>query len=467
MRLLPVLTAIFLSVTIHLTGQVFIRLDSIPAYTPVNDDIYIAGNFNGWNPGDPNYLLEKDSLQKWHILLGTQPEGTVIEYKFTRGSWGTVEKGINGEEIPNRTFTFGNGDTLNLVVWNWADAGGGNSTAQPNVVVLEEEFFMPQLNRNRTIRAYLPPDYESSGKNYPVIYMHDGQNLFDDYTAFAGEWHVDETLNDLFDEGYPVPIIIGIDNGGEHRIDEYTPWPNSQYGGGQGELYTQFIIETLKPWVDSTLRTKPEREFTGIWGSSLGGLISHYIFLSHSDVFGFAGIFSPSYWFSDSVWDFTHNAVIQFPARIYQATGSLEGNQMTTQTEQMHDTLLTKGFSSENLFTVIRSGAGHIETFWAGEFSEAFLWLTANWAGIGDNLNTGNKVVLFPNPVRDKINAAFLAGFEPRRIIVRSLDGKVVLDKELNESHGTDISMIPDGVYLVTFKGKNLTVTRKIVKCSR
>jgi predicted alpha/beta superfamily hydrolase len=127
---------------------------------------------------------------------------------------------------------------------------------------MDENFFMPQLNRSRRIWLYLPPAYETSGLSYPVMYMHDGQNLFDVLTAYSGEWEVDEALNTLASQGHKVPIVVGIDNGGTNRIGEYTPWSNPDYGGGDGDLYIRFIVETLKPYIDQHYRTLSDRSNT-------------------------------------------------------------------------------------------------------------------------------------------------------------------------------------------------------------
>ncbi len=263
-----------------LHSQVTFIIDSLPAYTPPQDTIYIAGNFNGWDPGDTAYVLSKNEDQKWYITLDSATEGTMIQFKFTRGSWETVEKGAQGEELGNRLFTYGNGDTVHVIIYNWAQGGGGGSTAADNVSVMADNFEMPQLGRTRRIWLYLPPDYATSGTDYPVLYMHDGQNLFDDSTSAYGEWHVDETLNTLYDQGSRVPIVVGIENGGEYRQAEYTPWEHPPYDGGDGDLYMEFIVQTLKPYIDLNYRTLPGRDYTGIMGSSLGGFISHYGALS-------------------------------------------------------------------------------------------------------------------------------------------------------------------------------------------
>ena len=149
------------------------------------------------------------------------------------------------------------------------------STASKNVSIIEKEFIIPELNNiSHKIWVYLPPNYDQSSKKYPVIYMHDGQNLFDNATSYIGEWEVDETLNELFNKTGKGFIVVGIENGGEERINEYTPWKNEKYGGGKGEIYIDFLVNTLKPYIDVTYRTKPQQKHTGLIGSSLGGLIS-------------------------------------------------------------------------------------------------------------------------------------------------------------------------------------------------
>jgi len=153
----------------------------------------------------------------------------------------------------------------------------------------------PQLETIKKIWLYLPIDYsKSNDKKYSVIYMHDAQNLFDKSTAYAGEWRIDE----LMDSIKAKVIIVGIEHGNDKRMDELTPFSNLKYGGGKGDLYLDFIVSTLKPYVDSTYRTKKDPTNTIIFGSSLGGLISFYALLKYPNVFGKAGVFSPSYWFN-------------------------------------------------------------------------------------------------------------------------------------------------------------------------
>lgn len=383
MKKLTFLFSILLCSLFSMAAQVTIIVTSIPQNTPAGENIYIAGNFNGWDPGDPaSVLIENGQGQPQIILEGTGG----IEFKFTRGSWETVEGNENGQYLPNRTFTFGSTDTLELQILSWEDQGGGNHTAAENVVIMDEDFPMPQFSRTRRIWLYLPPDYETSGKNYPVLYMHDGQNLFDAATSFAGEWEVDETLNLIFAAGKEVPIVVGIDNGGGDRIDEYTPWPNSNYGGGDGALYAKFIVETLKPYIDANYRTKPEQPFTGVMGSSLGGLISHYIADKYQGVFNKAGVFSPSYWFNDSIYDFTYLAGKQQPVKFYIMGGTAESGGLVQEMNDMADTLKAVGFTENEMLVKTVQGGQHNEQLWRQEFKQAYEWLFLdNSSVVSDN----------------------------------------------------------------------------------
>lgn len=457
------LTSLFYIIFFSLTAQVTFVVDSLPDYTPPEDMLYIAGDFQGWDPGNPEFVLEKNTDDKWTITLDSTTSGTSIHFKFTRGDWARVEKGEFGEEIPDREFTYGNGDTVSIIIFNWADAGsGGNSTAAENVSIMDEAFYMPQLDRERRIWVYLPPDYDNSEDNYPVIYMHDGQNLFDTYTAFAGEWEVDETLNALFDQGYFVPIVVGIDNGGEERINEYTPWPNVQYGGGQGSLYIEFIVETLKPFIDENYRTLPGRESTAIWGSSLGGLISHYGVLKYQEVFSKAGIYSPSYWFSDLVWTFTADMGIQDELMLYQMTGSLEGGTMVSNTWLMDELLTNLGLDDEGLSTSITEGGEHNEQLWREDFEAAYLWLFHSFANSVED-HTVKNLQIYPNPAGEKVSIPLVLN-QADKVFVYTISGVKKQLINASQHHSIDVSEFKTGLYFLEVINEETIYRGKFVK---
>jgi predicted alpha/beta superfamily hydrolase len=266
------------------------------------------------------------------------------------------------------------GENVFLDVLRWKTFSQSVSTASSNVFVMDSMFYMPQFDRHRMIRIYLPPGYQDATERYPVLYMHDGQNLFDQATSFSGEWAVDELFDRLHSEGKKVPIVVGIDNGGEHRIAEYTPWKNERHGGGDGERYAKFIVETLKPYVDLHYRSLPDRKNTVVAGSSLGGLISFYLILQHSETFGMAAVFSPSFWFSRDVYDFA-GMKRKHPARIYMLGGTNESEHLVSQMEEMMKTLRKSGFRKRELHLKVVEGGRHNEELWRTQLEESVYWL--------------------------------------------------------------------------------------------
>ena len=206
------------------------------------------------------------------------------------------------------------------------------------------------------------------------MYVHDGQNVFDVASSFSGEWQVDETLTDLENRGFETAIVVAIDNGGEHRINEYTTYTNDEHGGGEGEAYLQFIVETLKPKIDSNFRTLADAQHTVIMGSSLGGLISHYAHFKYPNVFGKLGSFSASYWFSDEYFTFTRECSTPVHSKIYLLAGLQEWDSASFSLK-MNALLINKGYTNKNLKMLTPADGQHAEWFWAREFEAAFLWL--------------------------------------------------------------------------------------------
>ena len=256
-----------------------------------------------------------------------------------------------------------------------APKGGARaSTAQPNVQVLAP-LAMPRLGRERALRLYLPPDYASSARRYPVLYMHDGQNLFDAATGFAGEWEVDETLNQLARDGGPELIVVGVDNGGEHRMQELAPYDNAEHGKAEGDAYLKFIVEVVKPYIDRHYRTRADRAHTAIMGSSLGGLISHYALLRYPQVFGKAGVFSPSYWYAPPLYAFTASNPPPRDSRWYFYAGGAEDEHMVQNLERMLGVLRGAGMPAGAMTTHVVPGAAHNEAAWRAEFPRAVVWL--------------------------------------------------------------------------------------------
>ena len=250
------------------------------------------------------------------------------------------------------------------------------STAQPNVSVLAPPLAMPGLDRNRTIRLYLPPSYASAAgaKRYPVIYMHDGQNLFDAATAYAGEWNVDETLNSLARSTGFEAIVVGIDNGGDKRMSELSPFANPYVGAAEGKAYLAFLVGVVKPMIDSRYRTLQDRDHTAIIGSSMGGLISHAALLWYPGVFGRAALFSTAYESADGFLDSVLSERLVPGTRVYLYAGGAESKRMVPETRRAAAAFASQ-LPAQDIALSIVAANGHNEAAWRAELGPAIRWL--------------------------------------------------------------------------------------------
>lgn len=371
-NLIRVIIWLFL-LTAEVSAQLTIKLDAIPAL-PSKPNIFIAGNFNGWNPGLASYSLKRDEAGGYSIAF-TPPVGN-LEFKFTMGSWATVETTAAGADITNRKFVYNGTPTdLHLSIAGWK--GAVVSTASPNVVLLNNQFPIASLNRTRAIWLYLPPSYQvDTTKRYPVVYMLDGQNLFDAALAYAGEWKVDESLDQWHQNEQRDFIVVGIANGESQRLNEYSPWVHPQYGGGEGSLFLQFITEELKPYIDAHYRTKKEAANTAIAGSSMGGLFSFFAGFQRPDVFSKIGAFSSSFWFSPMVYTWiAQQPLTSINNKVYLTAGTAEGSTQVADMLKMRDLLIQKGFDARYLKADTDAGKGHNESYWAEKFPVVLRWL--------------------------------------------------------------------------------------------
>ena len=250
-------------------------------------------------------------------------------------------------------------------------------TATENVKIISEKFEIPQLKTNRRVWIYLPKDYETSHKKYEVMYLQDAQNLFDDATSYAGEWQVDETLNKIFEKTGKSFIVVGIDNGGEKRIEERSPFKNAKYGGGNGDNYVKFIVENLKPYIDKNYRTKSCKKYTTIGGSSLGGLISVFAAVKYPKTFGKVLAFSSAFWFNDKDFnEFISSSKANLKhQKYYFIQGKHEDEDMEEQTKTVIENLKSKNVKPNNIFLKIDEDGKHNEMYWRREFEGAVLWL--------------------------------------------------------------------------------------------
>ncbi len=437
-------------------AQLTINL-SVPANTPISDSIFIAGTFNGWNAGSTTHRLTRQPNGTYSITL-PQGSGTML-FKFTRGNWQKVESTANGQNVGNRSYTWISGPAnLSLSVAGWLDltgGGGSSSTANAQVSVLSNNFFLPQLNRSRRLWLYLPPDYASQPqKRYPVIYMQDGQNLFDQTTSFSGEWQVDETLTALHQNGDYGAIVVGIDNGGSQRLNEYSPWVNAQYGGGQGAAYVDFLLNTLKPYVDSAYRTLSGPSNTLVMGSSMGGLISQYAHLREPQVFGKAGIFSPAFWFSNNSWLQPRTSPYRPGNKLYLLTGGSEGSNPQVQVAdvvRMRDSLQqASGYPAAALQYVLRPAGQHTESFWRAEFGAAYQWLTAQPTTAVEAPGRARPEV-WPNPSTRLFHFSAALSGDSVEGVIYSVDGRKIKSVTLQANSSFQLEGVPAGLYLLVF----------------
>ena len=246
----------------------------------------------------------------------------------------------------------------------------------PLIEVIEEEYEIPQLERKRRISALLPYNYYQAEKPYSVLYLNDGQNLFDEFAPF-GNWAIDTSLEYLASKGLDNVIVIAIDHGGEDRITEYMPYFNPRFGKGQGELYIGFLEDTLIPYVNKKYRVLTQREHTGIGGSSMGGLISLFAGLNHQNTFGKLMVFSPSLWIAPKIFQQAEHFHPELPTEMYIYAGGKESQNHMPNVLRFKKRLLEGKsiFNQIRLHLSFNPEGAHGESFWRDEFPKAMEWL--------------------------------------------------------------------------------------------
>lgn len=341
------------------------------------DHLFVAGNFNTWNPADSSYQLKPDESGISKITLSL-PAGN-YEYKFTRGNWQKGETDTAGTGTANRSLQLSSDTTIHIDILGWADdfklnqvAAEKNHSSSKNVKIMDTAFFIPQLKRSRRIWLYLPPDYATSKKRYGVLYMHDGQNLFDNATSYSGEWGVDEYLDSIFKKGKKEVIVVGIDNGLTKRMSEYNPWEFQNFGRGEGDRYVDFLVKTLKPYIDKHYRTLKDKPNTFIAGSSMGGLISLYAVLKYPEVYGAAGIFSPAFWTASGIDSAVIADAKKVHTKLFFYAGGKEGDSMVPDMKRVEKEI--KERSSSPMQEKIDENAHHNEAAWRKYFPDFYEW---------------------------------------------------------------------------------------------
>jgi len=376
-------SALFFGLLLSLSANSFAQykvtfLVKQPSLLHSMDHIYLTGNFNLWNPGDSSYLLHSSSSGISTITIPL-PAGN-YEYKFTRGSWQKGETDSAGKGIGNRSVTLNSDTTIHVNIEGWNDDFKQNNiaverkhTASPNVKIIDTAFYIPQLKRTRRIWIYLPPGYKNSAKRYGVLYMHDGQNLFDAATSYSGEWGVDEYLDSIFKKGKKEVVVVGIDNGLSKRMSEYNPWEFENFGKGEGDKYVDFLVKNLKPFIDTHYRTLNNKANTYIAGSSMGGLISLYAVLKYPNVFGGVGIFSPAFWTALGIDSTVIADVKNVNSKLFFYAGGKEGDSMIPDMKRIEKEI--KEGSKSTVKEIVHEDEHHNEVAWRKYFPDFYEWV--------------------------------------------------------------------------------------------
>lgn len=341
-----------------------------------NRPVYVVGNFNQWRIADQDYKMKAIAPGQFRLELPSDALPHILEYKYARGNWDYVELDTNGQERPNRKVSLQQGFSMDKVKKWRTDRFKFSADLLPKIEVIEEDFDIPGSIRTRRIAAILPFDYYQSNKQYPVLYLQDGQNLYDDYAPY-GNWAVDKRMAQLQADGQGDVIIIAIDHAMDKRIVEYTPHATkTKLGKGEGRQYIRFLAETLKPYIDSRFRTLSDWKNTGIGGSSMGGLVSIYAGLMYPNIYGRLMIFSPSLWVTPRIRFQLLNLKQPYAGRVYLYGGNKESETMVANLKRLQAALEAQDVDTKPVFKVSIDPQGkHNEAHWSKEFIPALKWL--------------------------------------------------------------------------------------------
>lgn len=380
-----------------------IVVDDIARIATPDHPMYLASNFGGWDPANPDFLMEQRSDGRWQIVFDKPERTGTLQFKFALGSWDFVETDPDGNDIDNRTLPKvdrsllapGVRPVIELEVPRFrspADIASGRQTTEYRDWDVTGTLRRLQVSGGagdaaglmRDLLIWLPPGYDNPGnakRHYPVIYMFDGQNLFEKVGGIPDEWHADETAQRLIESGEVEPfVIVGVPNAGPARVQEYLPFKTRLAITPAGDAFASWFMETVVPRVERTIRVSDRSDETGIGGSSLGAVIALYIASHHRDRFGLLLLESTSTFGPgarlpvDSSW----------PARVFIGVG---GHEMGTDPSRQEDNTrieqysrgladtFRKGIGADNVLLVVDEDAEHNELAWSGRLERAFRFL--------------------------------------------------------------------------------------------
>lgn len=390
--LLRAILPIALALLIHSASDArTVLVVQAPAATPVGATLWVAGDrpeLGVWNGAGLALARAADGT---HSVVLPLSAGTTFEYKITRGGWDTVEKDAAGGEMANRRGVVGGtDDTIRIVVAAWRDQSEPRARPASSItgVIRRHTAFASRHVPARDVVVWLPPGYaEAPAVHYPVVYFHDGQNVFDGATSFipGKEWRADEAADTLIRTGRIPPCILVAVSNTSGRMTEYTSSRDGRHGGGGSAAYFQFLTEELVPFIDSTYRTRRDPANTAIIGSSLGGLAAIDLGLSHPERFGLVGCVSPSVFWADAAVVRRVRAGDHAALRIWLDIGSEESapgadgaRHWLEHARLLRDALVARGWreGGDLHYEEIRGGR-HDESAWAARIDRILGWLLA------------------------------------------------------------------------------------------
>lgn len=366
----------------------------VPSNTPHNSKLTLGGDFNGWDPTKKGYELTAKGGGIFEYTFPSFEKDKVLNFKITRGSWDSVEIADTGASSENRNYTVtGTSQNINIAVADWADLSTKEAPSTIIGTVIIEDIELPTFKDKRKIRIYLPPHYKDSNTRFPVIYMTDAQNVFDNKTANAGEWEIDELMENFAAKKSPITsIVVAVDHADENRMLEYLPFSQdnqfainsgvNNLAKGKGDEFSDWLVNELKPNIDQRYRTKPEREYTSMMGSSMGGLISCYTALRHQEAISKTACLSSAFLkrlVNSHLINYIKQTSKQFPMKFYFDIGDNEfglfGDDIIKETFEVYEALLSIGFEKHELRYQVIKGGTHDEPSWRKRTEDILLWL--------------------------------------------------------------------------------------------
>lgn len=375
-----------------------------------DNPMFLASSINGWNPSDEDMVLEGRSDTRWQIVIGEDLQGVGVQFKFTLGGWDREELDAEGDSIPNRSLPLVDKSKLDkgerpIIELEVADFRETVSLAEEvrksgfyhKLEVTGDVARLPVRGgaggaeaMTRDLLIWTPPGYNdpaNAGRTYPVLYLFDGQNIFEHLPGVPGEWGGDETATKLIEQGKIEPlIIVGIPHAGPHRLREYLPFGSYRGVEGDGRAAMGWVIREVMPRVERAFRVKTGRESTAIGGASLGGAMALYGATAHADRFGRALIESlPMMGDEGQATRAYIKAVSDWPDKVFIGMGGQEVGADPSDADrnahyvrwarQIDGDFARGGLSGRDRKLVIEPGAHHNENAWAERFDDALLFL--------------------------------------------------------------------------------------------